>query len=101
MTDVLEAPTRPAFANFVGGEWRPSRSGRTYEKHGPWRPAEVVGEFPSSDGADVDDAVEVAAGAFPAWSRLSGAARGEVLRRAADAVDRRVEQVAQDMTLEM
>src|SRR5207247_1930677 len=29
------------------------------------------------------------------------AARGEVRRRAADAVDRRVEQIAQDMTLEM
>ena len=29
MADVLEAPARPAFANFVGGEWRPSRSGGT------------------------------------------------------------------------
>jgi aldehyde dehydrogenase (NAD+) len=101
MTDVLEAPSRPAFANFVGGEWRPSRSGRTYEKHGPWRPSETVGEFPASDSADVDDAVEAAAEGFPSWSRLAGAARGEVLRQAADAVDRRVEQIAQDMTLEM
>jgi alpha-ketoglutaric semialdehyde dehydrogenase len=101
MADVLEAPARPAFANFVGGEWRASRSGRTYEKHGPWRPSEVVGEFPRSDGDDVDDAVQAAADAFPAWSRLSTAARGEVLRKAADAVDRRVEQIAQDMTLEM
>jgi aldehyde dehydrogenase (NAD+) len=101
MADVLEAPARPAFANFVGGEWRPSRSGRTYEKRGPWRPSEPIGEFPASDAADVDDAVEAAAAAFPAWSRSAGAARGEVLRRAADAVDRRVEQIAQDMTLEM
>src|SRR5215831_5465143 len=101
MTDVLEAPARPAFANFVGGEWRPSRSGSTYEKHGPWRPSETIGEFPASDGTDVDDACLAAADAFPAWSRLPAAARGEVLRRAADAVDRRVEQIAQDMTLEM
>jgi alpha-ketoglutaric semialdehyde dehydrogenase len=101
MTEVLEAPARPAFANFVGGEWRASRSGRTYEKRGPWRPSEVVGEFPRSDADDVDDAVRAAAEAFPAWSRLSTAARGEVLRKAADAVDRRVEQIAQDMTLEM
>jgi alpha-ketoglutaric semialdehyde dehydrogenase len=101
MTDVLEAPTRPAFANFVAGEWRPSRSGSTYEKHGPWRPSESIGEFPRSDAADVADAVAAAAEAFPAWSRLPGAARGEVLRKAADAVDRRVEQIAQDMTLEM
>jgi alpha-ketoglutaric semialdehyde dehydrogenase len=101
MTDVLEAPARPAFANFVGGEWRPSRSGRTYEKHGPWRPAEAIGEFPASDADDVGAAVEAAAGAFPSWSRLAAAARGETLRRAADSIDRRVEQVAQDMTLEM
>jgi len=101
MTDLLEAPTRPAFANFVGGEWRASRSGATYEKRGPWRPAESIGEFPRSDAEDVGDAVRAAREAFPVWSQLSGAARGEVLRKAADAVDRRVEQIAQDMTLEM
>jgi acyl-CoA reductase-like NAD-dependent aldehyde dehydrogenase len=101
MTDVLEAPVRPAFANFVGGEWRPSRSGNTYEKHGPWRPSETIGEFPASDAGDVDDAVAAAADAFAGWSRLPAAGRGEVLRRAADAVDRRVEQIAGDMTLEM
>jgi len=101
MTDVLEAPTRPAFANFVGGEWRPSSSGRTYEKRGPWHPSETIGEFPRSGAEDVAEAVREAVAAFPAWSRLSGAARGEVLRKAADAVDRRVEQIAQDMTLEM
>jgi aldehyde dehydrogenase (NAD+) len=101
MTDVLEAPPRPAFANFVAGEWRPSRSGETYEKRGPWRPFEAIGEFPSSEAADVDEAVAAAAEAFPGWSRMPAAARGEVLRKAADAVDRRVEQIAQDMTLEM
>ena len=101
MTDVLEAPARPAFANFVGGEWRPSRSGSIYEKHGPWRPAETIGEFPASDAADVADAVAAAADTFPTWSRLPAAARGEALRKAADAVDRRVEQIARDMTLEM
>ena len=35
MSEILEAPARPAFANFVGGEWRPSASGNTYEKRGP------------------------------------------------------------------
>jgi acyl-CoA reductase-like NAD-dependent aldehyde dehydrogenase len=101
MTDVLEAPARPAFANFVGGEWRPSLSGRTYEKRNPWRPAEVVGEFPASGEEDVDAAVRAAAEAFPGWAKTPAAARGQVLAKAADAVDRRVEQIAQDMTLEM
>jgi alpha-ketoglutaric semialdehyde dehydrogenase len=101
MTEILEAPPRPAFANFVGGEWQPSRSGRTYEKHGPWRPSEPIGEFPASDAEDVDAAVEAAAAAFPEWSRRPAAQRAAVLMGAADAIDRRVEQFAQDMTLEM
>ncbi len=36
-------------ANFIAGEWVPSRSGLTSERHGPWRPAEVVAEVPRSD----------------------------------------------------
>jgi acyl-CoA reductase-like NAD-dependent aldehyde dehydrogenase len=101
MTDVLEAPARPAFANLICGEWRPSVSGRTYEKRNPWRPTEVVGEFPSSDADDVDAAVRAAADAFAGWARTPAVARGTILAKAADAVDRRVEQIAQDMTLEM
>ena len=78
MSEVLEAPPRPAFANFVGGEWRPSSSGKTYEKRGPWRPSEAIGEFPASGAEDVDAAVEAAAAAFPEWSRRPAAqARGD------------------------
>ena len=101
MSEVLEAPARPAFANFVGGTWAESASGETYEKRGPWRPSEPIGAFPASGEADVDRAVAAAKDAFPAWAGLPAAQRGAVLARAADAVDRRVEQIAQDMTLEM
>ncbi len=101
MTDVLEAPARPAFANFVGGEWLPSRSGETYEKRGPWRPSEPIGEFPASGEADVDAAVEAAAAAFEGWARTPAARRGAILGKAADAIEARAEQIARDMTLEM
>jgi acyl-CoA reductase-like NAD-dependent aldehyde dehydrogenase len=101
MSEVLEAPARPAFANFVGGEWRPSLSGETYEKRGPWRPSEPIGEFPSSGEEDVNAAVEAAAAAYPEWSRKPAATRGAILNKAADAVEARAEQIAQDMTLEM
>ena len=100
-SSVLEAPTRPAAANYVGGEWPPARSGRTYEKHNPARPSELVGEFPASREEDVNAAVEAAARAFPEWSAKPAAARGAVLMRAADAVDARVEDIAADMTREM
>jgi alpha-ketoglutaric semialdehyde dehydrogenase len=98
---VLEAPPRPETANYVGGTWAPARSGRTYEKHNPARPSEVVGEFPASGEEDVDAAVAAAAAAFKGWSATPAAARAAVLIRAADAVEARVEQMAEDMTREM
>src|SRR6476646_8205318 len=95
----VQAPPRPAFANFVGGEWRQSSSGKTYEKRGPWRPSETIGDFPASSAEDVDAAAEAAA--LPAWSTRPGAQRAAILMDAADAIERRVEQIAQDMTAEM
>ena len=34
MTDTVSSTTA---ANFIAGEWRPSRSGNTYERRNPWR----------------------------------------------------------------
>ena len=101
MTEILEAPARPALANYVGGEWRPSLTGRTYSKRNPMHPSEVVGEFPASGAEDVDAAVEAAAAAFPDWARKPAAGRAEIFLRAADAIEARIEQIAQHMTLEM
>lgn len=97
----VETAVRPAFANYVGGEWRASASGRTYEKRGPTRPSEAIGEFPASDAADVEAAVGAAADAFPAWARRPAAQRAAIFNKAADLIEQRVEQIAQDMTLEM
>src|SRR5581483_8253672 len=64
-------------------------------------PSEVVGEFPASRAEDVEAAVAAASAAFPDWARLAPARRSALLLAAADAVDARTEQIAQDMTLEM
>src|SRR5256714_8875020 len=98
---VLEAPTRPELANYVGGEWTPAGSGRTYQKPNPANPGELVGEFPSSGEEDVAASVEAAAKAFPGWSDTPAAGRAAVLMRAADAIEARVEDMAADMTREM
>ena len=68
------ADIRPA--NFIAGEWVPSRGGDVYERHNPWRPSEVIGEFPSSSAEDADAAIAAAQRALPEWSSLPGAARG-------------------------
>jgi alpha-ketoglutaric semialdehyde dehydrogenase len=87
--------------NFIAGEWRPSRTGHTYERHNPWRPSETVGEFPSSNADDLIAAVDAAHDAWPAWSRLSAAGRGAFLAAAADSIEAHIETIAQDMTREM
>ena len=97
----VEAPARPARTNYVGGEWRPSAGGRTYEKRNPANPSEIVGEFPASNADDVEAAVEAAHAAFPGWAKTPAAQRAGFLTKAADALERRVEDVARDMTREM
>ena len=88
-------------ANLISGEWTPSSSGRTYERYNPWRPAEAVGEFPRSDAEDVAAAIAAAERAWPAWAKLPAARRCAFLASAADAIEARVEEIAQDMTREM
>jgi aldehyde dehydrogenase (NAD+) len=92
MTDAL---------NYIGGAFIPSSDGGTYEKRSPWRPAVVTGVFQASTATDAATAVDAAATALPGWATLPGAARAAFLHRAADAIDRRTEQIAQDMTAEM
>jgi aldehyde dehydrogenase (NAD+) len=61
----------------------------------------VIGEFPASGEEDVNAAVAAALAAFPEWARMPAAKRGAILNKAADIVETRAEQIAQDMTLEM
>ncbi|MHB8468301.1 MAG: aldehyde dehydrogenase family protein [Gaiellaceae bacterium] len=75
--------------------------GETYEKRNPWRPSQVTGVFAASGAAEARAAVEAAHHAFPAWSRLPAGGRAAIFGRAADALDARVERIAQDMTAEM
>src|SRR5437868_5021855 len=101
MTELVDAPARPAGLNYVGGAWVPAASGETYTKQNPMRPSESVGEFPSSTEADADAAVAAAEAAFAGWAALPLAKRGAYLNAAAAALEARAEQVARDMTEEM
>jgi aldehyde dehydrogenase (NAD+) len=98
MTETISGA--PAL-NLVGGEWRESASGETYEKHNPWRPSEVTGTFPASTAEDARAAVEAAQAAFAAWTALPAGQRATFFGKAADAIEARAERVAQDMTAEM
>src|SRR5262249_48548671 len=86
------------FPNYINGEWVKRDS--LFENRNPANTDELIGNFVKGAPADVDAAADSAAAALPAWSNLSGPARGNILYKAADILDRRFDQVAADMTRE-
>ena len=72
--------------NFIGGAWRPARSGATDRVIDPATGAELE-EVASSDAADVNDAVAAATTAFAAWSATTPRQRFEMLSKVADAIE--------------
>ena len=94
---VTDAPVK----NLVAGEWHEATTGETYEKRDPWRPDRVTGVFQASGRDDAEVAVGAAAAAAGDWAALPAPSRATYLLKAADALEGRVEQIAQDMTAEM
>jgi aldehyde dehydrogenase (NAD+) len=86
------------FGNYINGEW--ITSGDTFENRNPANTAELVGNFVKGTAADIDAAASAAAAALPAWSATAGPARGNILYKAADILDRNFESIAADMTRE-
>ncbi len=88
----------PHFANYINGEW--AAIGKTFENRNPANTDEVVGLFAKGSAADVAAAVDAAAGAFPAWSSMPAPARGNILYKAADILEKKFDQLGAEMTRE-
>src|SRR6476620_3581582 len=63
------------FSNFVGGEWKPSRTGNTFENENPACKGSNLGFFQSSGPEDIEEAIGEAEGAFRTWRRTTVAER--------------------------
>ena len=87
------APEYLARRMLIGGDWRPAVSGRTIVVENPGR-REPVGEVPRGEAQDVALAVEAAAAAFPAWSRVAARDRGRMLLAIGEALEARREELA-------
>jgi acyl-CoA reductase-like NAD-dependent aldehyde dehydrogenase len=90
--------TTPTFSNYINGEWLDSS--QTFEDRNPANTGEVVALFSKGSAQDVAGAVDAAAAALPAWSATNGPARGNILHKAADLLDRRFDSIAAEMTRE-
>lgn len=86
-------------ACYVGKDWLQPRSSRIEVKN-PATAGEVVAIVPSLTLAEVDGALRTAAEVFPTWAARTPASRADVLRKAADALESREEQVVKDLVAE-
>ena len=71
---------------FIGGEFVDALDGGTIDVVNPYN-NEVICQIAEAREADVDRAVEAAKAAFPAWSRMDAADRGQLLLKLADAIE--------------
>ncbi|MEU3982872.1 aldehyde dehydrogenase family protein [Streptomyces sp. NPDC026672] len=89
----------PAPAHWIGG--RPVQGGpETIDVVNP-ATGQTVAAVPAGTAADVDAAVAAARAAFPAWASTSPAERVAVVRRMADALEGRFEEIAATITAEL
>jgi succinate-semialdehyde dehydrogenase/glutarate-semialdehyde dehydrogenase len=82
---------------YIDGEWRPAQDGWRIAVTEPATGAEI-GTTAVASPADLD--VAVAAARASAWPALSAEERGAVLRRAADLIDRDIDEIALLLTRE-
>ena len=97
-----EAATEPrTYLNYIGGVWRSSASGETFDDRNPAHQSQVVGRFQKSSTSDVSDAIAAAHAAFPAWRDLPAPTRGDIILKAALLLEQRRDELARQMTQEM
>ena len=84
---------------FLNGEWKDSLSKETLEIINP-ATEEVIGKVSHARKEDLDLALKGAENAFNEWKHVSAYDRSKILRKAADIVRSRADQIATLMTLE-
>jgi succinate-semialdehyde dehydrogenase/glutarate-semialdehyde dehydrogenase len=85
---------------FIGGQWRAASGGRTLPVEDP-ATEETLVEVADGQAQDALAALAAAADAQTEWAATAPRERGEVLRRAYEAIVGRTEELALLMTLEM
>jgi len=85
------------FRNYINGEWV---DGPTFESRNPANTDEVVGLFVKGTAADVDRAADAAQAAFAKWSTMPGPARGALLFKVADILEKKFDQLGEEMCRE-
>ncbi len=88
-------PEKKHYPMLIGGEWVDAIDGETSDVITPIDRSVVIATIPRGKEADADRAVEAAQKAFPAWAGMHFKERQKLILRAADALEAKVEDLAQ------
>ncbi|HEX4146267.1 MAG TPA: aldehyde dehydrogenase family protein [Pirellulales bacterium] len=86
---------------FIGGNWVPAASGKTFETVNP-ATEEVIAQVAEGDAADVDAAATAARDAFEngPWSTMDARDRGRLMNKLADLMEAEADELAALETLD-
>jgi acyl-CoA reductase-like NAD-dependent aldehyde dehydrogenase len=84
---------------LIGGSWVESETGATFEATSP-SSGEVIGTLPEGSRADAARAVAAATEAWGGWAGLSAFDRARAMRRVAERVDERRDDLARTLALD-
>ncbi len=84
---------------LIGGEWVAAGSGERFDVTNP-ATGDVVGSMPDAAQEDVQTAIDAAEDALEGWKSLPAIERARVLRRSADVIRERKDEIAAVMTAE-
>ncbi|MDC0231873.1 NAD-dependent succinate-semialdehyde dehydrogenase [Pelagibacteraceae bacterium] len=87
------------FGQFIDGKWQHSEKKETYEVINP-ATEEVIGEASKATRVDVDKALKSAEKGFSVWKKFSPWDRAKIIRKIADLMRKKNNELAKWMTLE-
>jgi succinate-semialdehyde dehydrogenase / glutarate-semialdehyde dehydrogenase len=85
--------------HYIDGNWVKASGSKTQEVINP-ATSKPIGELSHASKGDLDKALAAADNGFKAWRKVSAFERGKVLRKAADLVRTRAEDIAKVLTQE-
>ncbi|HHY56023.1 MAG TPA: NAD-dependent succinate-semialdehyde dehydrogenase [Chloroflexi bacterium] len=87
------------YKQYINGRWVDAQSGATWTVIDPATEAAIL-DVPFGDAADAEAAIAAAAAAQPKWAAMTAYERGAILRRVADLIYSRLDELAPIMTRE-
>ncbi len=87
------------FGQFIDGKWQPSSNKETYDVINP-ATEEIIGKASKASSADVEKALKSAEKGFLIWKNFSPWDRSAIIRKIADLMRKKNNELAKWMTLE-